>query len=140
MFLRARWTAALVPKAGARIRSQVHDRLRQRNAIDAQTRAALKAWIAGRVRMARKVAKNVIGRLHFEQIRMGGCLSLRKPWPECQEGRRTRRMPRGVHLGATTGAYRNLAGFGEKDDDPTLTGRSASKVRKTTVRPGDEPL
>lgn len=31
-----------------------------------------KAWMAGRLRMAGRVARNVIGRLHLEQIRTGG--------------------------------------------------------------------
>ena len=48
-------------------------------------------------------------------------------------------MPRGVHLGANTGAYRKLAGFCQQHE-PTLSGRNAHKVRKTTVRPGEEAM
>jgi hypothetical protein len=57
------------------------------------------------------VARNVIGRLHLEQIRTGGpsfAVLIIAKMP--REGRQIRRMPRMVHPGGTTGHYRNLAG------------------------------
>lgn len=69
-----------------------------------------KAWIAGRWRMAGSVARNVIGRLHLEQIKIGGLSFAAQTIAKVPGGvGHDRRMLRGVHLGATTGVYRNLA-------------------------------
>ena len=60
--------------------------------------------------MAGSVARNVIGRLHVEQIRMGGLSWTTKTIAEMPGGvGQNRRWLRVVHLGATTGRYRNLA-------------------------------
>lgn len=74
-----------------------------------------KAWTAGRLRMAGSVAKNVIGCPHLEQIRTGGLSFATQTIAKMPGGiRHNRRMLRGVHLGATTGVYRNLARFCDK--------------------------
>ena len=71
-----------------------------------------KACTAGRFKMAGSVAKNVIGRPHFEQIRTGGLSFAAQIIARMPGGvGHNRRMLRGVHLGATTGFYRNLADF-----------------------------
>jgi hypothetical protein len=62
--------------------------------------------------MAGSVAKNVIGRLHLEQIRTGGLSFAAQIIAKVPGGvGHDRRMLRGVHLGGTTGVYRNLAGL-----------------------------
>ena len=52
-----------------------------------------------------------MGRLHFEQIRMGGLSFAAQTIANVPGGvGHDRRMLREVHLGATTGVYRKLAG------------------------------
>jgi len=60
--------------------------------------------------MAGSVAKNAIGRLHFEQIRTGGLFFAAQIIAKLSTGIGDNRRPQHeVHLGATTGLYRNLA-------------------------------
>lgn len=60
--------------------------------------------------MAGSVAKNVIGRLHLLQIRTGGLFFAAQTIANMPGGGgHNRRMFRVVHLGATTGLYRNPA-------------------------------
>ena len=67
------------------------------------------------MKIAGSVAKNVIGRLHLEQIRTGGLSFAAQIIAKMPEGMgHNRRMLRGVHLGATTGLHRKLAGSCDK--------------------------
>lgn len=60
--------------------------------------------------MAGSVAKNVIGRLHLEQIRTGGLSFAVQIIAKMPKGvGHNRRMLPVIHLGATTVLYRNLA-------------------------------
>lgn len=62
--------------------------------------------------MAGSVAKNVIGRPHLEQIRTGGLsFSAQIIATMPGGGGHNRRLLGVVHLGVTTGLYRNLACF-----------------------------
>ncbi|MCS3759732.1 hypothetical protein GGE24_001691 [Bradyrhizobium centrosematis] len=86
--------------------------------------------------MAGSVAKNVIGRLHLEQIRTGGlsfATQIIAKMPK--EGGHIRRMLRGVHLGVTTGVYRNLARLFAHEAKPVL--RAAWTGRQLPLAPDD---
>jgi hypothetical protein len=85
------------------------------------------------VQIVGSVAKNVIGRLHLEQIRTGGLFFAAQTIANMPGGvGHNRRMLCGVHLGTTTGLYRNLARFRKE-------GASAPRVTVTQAngRSGD---